>query len=88
MRLRFPALVALAVLIPAVSAIAQIGQTAALAGAVADAQGNALPGVTITVTGPSVVGSARTAVTGGDGQYRFASIPPGLYDVTFDRKPW
>ena len=84
MRWRSSVLVTLTLLAASSGAQAQIGQTATLSGTVADAQGNVVPGVTVTVTGPALIGNARTRVTDGNGTYRFASIPPGLYDVTFE----
>ena len=57
-------------------------QSAAVEGAVRDATGLALPGVTV-VARPAGGGEARTAVTGGDGRFALAALPPGLYVVTF-----
>ena len=42
-----------------------------------------LPGVTVTVTSPSMQG-ARTSVTGANGDYILAFLPPGDYHVKFD----
>jgi hypothetical protein len=72
---------AAAVLVSPVRAIAQIGQTATLTGTVTDASGAVLPGVTVTVTGEAVIGGSRTAVTDGNGVYRFPALPPGTYTV-------
>jgi iron complex outermembrane recepter protein len=44
---------------------------------VSDPDGNALPGVTVTL-----IPSNREAATGGDGVARFDNVPPGTYDVT------
>jgi hypothetical protein len=74
-------LAAAALLVPAVS-IAQIGQTATLTGSVTDASGAVLPGVTVSVTGESLIGGARTAVTDENGVYRFLTLPPGTYTVS------
>jgi hypothetical protein len=46
-------------------------------------EGSPLPGVTVTITSPSLQGS-RTAVTGDGGGYRFSNLPPGDYNVAFD----
>jgi hypothetical protein len=82
MRTKLVTLLAAAVfLIPAAS-IAQIGQTAVLTGTVADASGAVLPGVTVTVTGESLIGGSRTSVTDENGVYRFPAIPPGTYTVS------
>lgn len=42
-----------------------------------------LPGVKVTVTSPNLQGTKST-VTSSTGDYLFASLPPGEYDVTFD----
>jgi hypothetical protein len=67
-------------LILATTAIAQT--TGGLTGRVTDPSEAALPGVTVEVRSPSLQG-VRTAVTEGDGAYRFALLPPGAYEVRF-----
>lgn len=57
--------------------------TAALTGTVTDDSSGTLPGVTVTISGPSMMG-AQSAVTGEDGTYRIVAIPPGEYALTFD----
>jgi hypothetical protein len=57
--------------------------TAAIAGAVTDTTGSALPGVTIEVRSPALIEQVRTAVTDGQGAYRILALPPGVYSVTF-----
>jgi len=69
-------------LLAAASASAQ--QTGTLSGVVRDAQGGVLPGVTVTVAGPALIGGPRTAVTGETGGYSFAALPPGDYTVTYE----
>ena len=59
-------------------------QTGTLAGVVRDAQGAVLPGVTVTVTSPALIGGARSVVTGEAGAYQLAAIPPGEYAVTYE----
>ncbi|PYQ56364.1 MAG: TonB-dependent receptor, partial [Acidobacteria bacterium] len=56
--------------------------TGNLAGKVTDANGAALPGVTVEARSPSLQG-IRTAATERDGSYRFALLPPGDYVVAF-----
>jgi hypothetical protein len=56
-------------------------QTGGLTGVVKDASGAVLPGVTVEVRSPSVIG-ANTAVTDAQGVYRFPALPPGKYTVT------
>src|SRR5947209_6988090 len=61
---------------------ALIAQTTGnIEGTVTDQSGASLPGVTVEATSPNLQGT-RTAITGSDGRYRFASLPPGPYKVT------
>jgi carboxypeptidase family protein len=52
-----------------------------ITGIVTDPSAAILPGVTVTLTSPDLVGGAQTTVTGQDGAYRFSDLPPGVYDV-------
>ena len=54
--------------------------TGSIRGTVKDGTGGVLPGVTITVSSPALVG-ARTAVTSGSGAYEFPSLAIGTYRV-------
>ncbi|MDQ3350107.1 MAG: carboxypeptidase-like regulatory domain-containing protein, partial [Acidobacteriota bacterium] len=65
-------------------AVAQIEQ-GRLTGIVSDAQGALLPGVTVTATSPSLIGT-RVAVTEGDGKFLFPALPSGTYALTFELK--
>ncbi|MGH9440968.1 MAG: carboxypeptidase-like regulatory domain-containing protein, partial [Thermoanaerobaculia bacterium] len=47
-------------------------------GKVSDESGGALPGVSVTLTGG---GGARTATSGGQGEFRFLNLAPGSYTV-------
>ena len=76
---RFTALLALLLLV-GLPVMAQT--TASLTGS-ATTGGGPLPGVTVTISSPQMQGT-RTAVTGDNGGYSFASIPPGEYDVKFE----
>ncbi|HUK14215.1 MAG TPA: carboxypeptidase-like regulatory domain-containing protein, partial [Thermoanaerobaculaceae bacterium] len=69
------------VAILASSALAQ-NPTATLTGRVDDGKAP-LPGVTVTVTSPSLQG-ARNAVTSVNGDYIFRFLPPGEYAVKFE----
>src|SRR4030042_3775805 len=55
--------------------------TGTIRGTVKDTEGTPLPGVTITASGPAVMGTV-TAVTGGDGNFRLALLRVGTYTVT------
>ena len=57
--------------------------TGAINGKVADATGGVMPGVAVTIASPSMQGT-RTAVTDGEGTYRFPAIPPGDYKITYE----
>jgi len=57
--------------------------TGAMNGRVVDDSQAVMPGVTVTITSPAMMG-ARTAVTDADGQYRFTAVPPGDYVVQFE----
>ena len=52
-------------------------------GAVKDASGAVLPGVTVEVASPALIERTRSVVTDGSGQYRFTNLFPGSYTVTF-----
>ncbi len=67
-----------------VPAAAQTGQVfGELVGKVVDAQGGVLPGVTVTLSGPAVMG-AQAAVTNERGLYRFPGVNTGTYTLKFE----
>src|SRR6185436_12954308 len=49
-------------------------------GTVTDAQGAVLPGVSLTLRNTEN-GTMRSTVSEGDGQYRFAGLQPGTYEL-------
>jgi outer membrane receptor protein involved in Fe transport len=55
--------------------------TGNIAGRLMDAQGAAVPGVTVTARNAQT-GFTRTAVSDGEGIYRLTSLPIGTYDLT------
>jgi hypothetical protein len=61
---------------------AQGSQTANLTGTVTSADGEPLPGATVTVTSSALIGE-RTAVSGNNGDYIIKNIPAGTYTVLF-----
>lgn len=76
----------LASCLTASTAFAQGGgasQTGTINGKVTDSSGGVLPGVTVTITSPSMMGS-QTSVTNESGLYRFPAVPPGTYTVTYE----
>ena len=56
-------------------------QRGSIQGFVKDSSGAVLPGATVDVRSPALVGGA-TASTDSEGGYRFPSLPPGVYEVT------
>ena len=56
-------------------------QTSTIDGTITDAQGDGLPGVSVTLTGPQ---NTRTEITDANGDYRFALLQAGHYTVTAD----
>ncbi|MBI4477851.1 MAG: TonB-dependent receptor [Acidobacteria bacterium] len=57
--------------------------TGAINGIVKDKTQGVLPGVTVTISGPALMGTRET-VTSGEGEYRFVAVPPGEYKVVFE----
>jgi hypothetical protein len=57
--------------------------TATVTGTVTDQQSGVLPGVTVSLSGPSMMG-VQTQVSDSLGLYRFVSIPPGEYKLVFE----
>src|SRR5689334_17058105 len=56
---------------------------ASITGVVKDTSGAVLPGVTVEVASPVLIEKTRTTVTDGAGEYRFVSLLPGAYSVSF-----
>lgn len=54
--------------------------TGRLAGQVMDAEGAPLPGATVTVNSPNLMGS-RTDFADAEGGFSFPSLPPGVYTI-------
>ncbi|HWT44796.1 MAG TPA: carboxypeptidase regulatory-like domain-containing protein, partial [Vicinamibacterales bacterium] len=77
----------LALLVLLISAFAwpAAGQvTGSIAGTVRDASGAVLPGVTVTLTGPSLQRQNEIVTTATDGTYRMPLVPPGVYQLKFE----
>jgi hypothetical protein len=85
-RCRLFAIAALVVLVVAAwscPAFAQSRTTGALAGEVDDETGEAkLPGATVEIASPVLLGRTRSARSDAQGRFRFSELPPGLYHVT------
>src|SRR5579872_4837719 len=83
MRLRISALVAaLSLAIGAATAWAQ-APTGEIFGKVTDTSGAVLPGVTVTLTGPSLL-QPLVATSSGDGSFQFPRLDVGTYNVKFE----
>src|SRR5688572_22455067 len=76
--LRIATFVVISALAVPMAAAAQGEASAVVTGAITDAQGGVLPGVTVTLRNVES-GTVRTAVTEADGQYRLAGLQPGRY---------
>ncbi len=59
------------------------GTTGTITGRVADGSGGLLPGATVAISSPAMIGGPRESVTDGLGTYRFTAVPPGTYRVVF-----
>ena len=75
-------LCAVALLVVAAAATAQT-TTGTITGHVADAQGLALPGVTVNASSQSLQG-VRATVTSENGDYVLTGLPSGTYTLSFD----
>lgn len=66
------------------AARAQTGQIyGEITGKAVDAQGGILPGVTVSLTGPAIMG-AQTTITSERGIYHFHFLPSGTYALRFE----
>ncbi len=63
--------------------LAQSKTTSALNGRVVGDDGGPLPGVTVEIGSPALIGGSRVASTNDDGRYRFPELTPGVYTVSF-----
>jgi len=73
-------LLSLPYLLVSTGALAAQGTSGVIAGTIRDAQGGVLPGVSLVLRNADS-GVTRTAVSGGDGAYRFAGLLPGRYEL-------
>ena len=80
MKLKMLILLCISFLMFSPLAFSQSKETGAIVGTIADEEGTPLPGVTVTLSSPKIMGE-RVFVTDADGQYRFPALPPGLYAV-------
>jgi hypothetical protein len=83
MRLRSTAWVAAFALVFGVATAAAQSQTGEIFGKVSDESGAVLPGVTVTLTGPSLL-QPLTASTAETGSYQFPRLTVGTYNLKFE----
>ena len=81
--LRCAVVLVAAVALTAAALPATAQTTGAIEGTVADVQGLAVPGATVTLTGEALI-APLFAVSLVDGSYRFRALGRGSYDVTFE----
>ena len=74
---------ALTLLVPAAPLFAQVA-TGTIAGALEDAGGAVLPGVSVALSGERLIGGKATRITDSNGAYRFDRLAPGSYSLTFE----
>src|SRR4051794_38934386 len=82
MRVRSFVLACVALLFAATFAAAQ-SQTGEIFGKATDSSGAVLPGVTVTLSGPSML-QPLSAITSESGTYQFPRLEIGTYTVKFD----
>jgi hypothetical protein len=58
-------------------------QTGTITGVVTDAQGAVMPGVTVSIESPALIGGTKTTITNQTGSYQFTQLAPGFYTVIF-----
>ncbi len=73
-------LVSLCVIVLLASAAGFAATTGRMNGTVKDNDGVALPGVTVQISSPNLMGT-QVAITGGNGGFSFAALPIGVYTV-------
>jgi hypothetical protein len=63
-------------------AYSQIREAGIIQGNVTDAEGNSLPGVTVSVESPGLIGGVHTRLTDAGGFFKFPFMTVGVYKVT------
>jgi len=53
-----------------------------MTGTIRDSTGAVIPGATVSITSPSLIGGVHSGVTDSNGVYRFPSLQPGVYELT------
>ena len=73
-------LLAVLVIVMSIPAFAQFA-TGTIAGTVKDASGAVIPGVSVTLSNPGVIGGNQQVITNEQGRYQFTRLVPGTYGV-------
>ena len=73
-----------ACIVSAANAAAGQVDTGRITGTITDNSSALLPGVTVSLSGDSLIGGVRTQTTDGGGVYSFDRLPPGTYSVKFE----
>ena len=63
------------------TAFAQVARTGVIEGRINDFDGLPLPGATITISSPNLIGGDQFSVAAADGRFRFPALPTGVYTV-------
>ena len=58
--------------------------TGTIIGRASDETGGVLPGATVTIASPQLIGGVHTRTTAASGEFRFPALPPGTYSVTVE----
>lgn len=58
--------------------------TGSIVGTVTDETGAVLPGTTVTLSGPALIGGPQVQAADAAGAYRFDRLPPGSYTLRFE----
>ena len=80
---RFGLALALLLFAGSFAAEAQV-TTGTLLGTVRDESGGVLPGATVSITSPALIGGPRESTTSESGIFRFPGLSPGLYSLSVD----
>lgn len=79
---KFGALVLILTLLTAGLSYAQ-RITGKITGVITDDEGIPLPGVSVEISSPALLGGVQAQVTSEKGTYRFHNLPPGVYKLVF-----
>src|SRR6476660_3790826 len=67
-----------------ISTVSWAQQDGTVNGKINDSSGALLPGVSVTVSSPQLLGGQRTLISDEQGNYRAGLLPPGTYAVKYE----